>query len=325
MKTSIATVSLSGGLSEKLRSDRRRRIPRRRDLRERSAVLQRHAGRRAPRKWPISASKSITFQPFRDFEGMPEPQRERAFDRAERKFDLMQELGCDLLMVCSNVSPESLGGIDRAAADFRELGERAAKRGLRVGFEALAWGRHINDYRDAWEVVRRADHPAVGLVLDTFHILRAQAPISSRMRAIPARPHLPGAARRRAAARHGLTCPGAGTSAISPARATCRCSTSWRRCRRPATTAQLSLEIFNDQFRAGSPRSVAVDGQRSLRLPAGPAARDERQRPRAAFRRCRRARNAWASSSSNSPSTTRRAASSSAFSPASASASAGAA
>jgi len=40
---------------------------------------------------------------------------------------------------------------------------------LRVGFEALAWGRHINDYRDAWEVVRRADHPAIGLVLDTFH------------------------------------------------------------------------------------------------------------------------------------------------------------
>jgi len=26
----------------------------------------------------------------------------------------------------------------------------------------------------------------------------------------------------------------------------------------------LSLEIFNDQFRAGSPRSIAIDGQRSL-------------------------------------------------------------
>ena len=26
----------------------------------------------------------------------------------------------------------------------------------------------------------------------------------------------------------------------------------------------LSLEIFNDQFRAGSPRGVAIDGQRSL-------------------------------------------------------------
>ena len=128
--------------------------------------------------------KAITFQPFRDFEGMPEPQRARTFDRAERKFDLMQELGCDLLMVCSNVSPESLGGIDRAAADFRELGERAAKRGLRVGFEALAWGRHINDYRDAWEVVRRADHPAVGLVLDTFHICARKTDLKP-MQAIP--------------------------------------------------------------------------------------------------------------------------------------------
>ena len=52
----------------------------------------------------------------------------------------MQDLGCDLLMVCSNVSPDSLGGIDRAAADFHELGERAAKRGMRVAFEALSWG-----------------------------------------------------------------------------------------------------------------------------------------------------------------------------------------
>src|SRR5690606_7898602 len=64
------------------------------------------------------------FQPFRDFEGLPEPQRARAFDRAERKFDLMAELGTDLMLVCSSVSAVALGGIDRIAADFRELGER---------------------------------------------------------------------------------------------------------------------------------------------------------------------------------------------------------
>ena len=79
--------------------------------------------------------KITLFQPFRDFEGMPEPQRQRTFDRAERKFDIMQELGTDLMLVCSNVSPLALGGIDRAADDFRELGGRAAKRGLRVGYE----------------------------------------------------------------------------------------------------------------------------------------------------------------------------------------------
>ena len=82
----------------------------------------------------------------------------------------MGELGCDLILVCSNVSPQSLGGIGRAAGDFHALGERAARHGIRVGFEALAWGRHVNDYRDAWEAVRRADHPAIGLVLDSFHI-----------------------------------------------------------------------------------------------------------------------------------------------------------
>src|SRR6185312_92151 len=126
----------------------------------------------------------ITLQPFRDFEGMPSTQRERAFARAERKFDVMQELGCDLLMICSNVSPDSLGGIDRAAADFHELGERASKRGMRVAFEALAWGRHIHDYRDSWEVVRRADHPAVGLVLDSFHILARGTDLGA-LRSIP--------------------------------------------------------------------------------------------------------------------------------------------
>jgi len=115
--------------------------------------------------------KILLFQPFRDFEGLPEGPRARALARAEHKFDLMAQMGCDLVLVCSSVHSAALGGIDRMAEDFRLLGERAAARGLRVGYEALAWGRHINDHRDAWEVVRRADHPAVGLILDSFHTL----------------------------------------------------------------------------------------------------------------------------------------------------------
>src|SRR5690606_36470425 len=124
------------------------------------------------------------FQPFRDFEGLPEPQRTQAFERARRKFALMQELGTDLMLICSNVSPAALGGIDRAAADFRELGELAKSFGVRVGYEALAWGRHVNDHRDAWEIVRRADHPGVGLILDSFHTLSRRIDPSS-IRAIP--------------------------------------------------------------------------------------------------------------------------------------------
>ena len=48
---------------------------------------------------------------------------------------------------------------------------------MRVGFEALAWGRHINDYRQAWEAVRHADHEHVRLILDSFHMLARRLPV----------------------------------------------------------------------------------------------------------------------------------------------------
>ena len=51
------------------------------------------------------------------------------------------------------------------------MAERAAARGLRVGYEALAWGRHVNRWRQAWDIVRQADHPALGLIVDSFHTL----------------------------------------------------------------------------------------------------------------------------------------------------------
>ena len=141
---SIATVSLSGTLEEKLRVIAAAKF----DAVEifENDLLAFDGRPRAVAALCRDLGLSIcAFQPFRDFEGMDEPQRARNFVRAERKFDLMSELGTDLLLVCSNVSPASLGGIDRAADDFRELGERAKARGLRVGYEALAWGKHVSD------------------------------------------------------------------------------------------------------------------------------------------------------------------------------------
>lgn len=261
MKTSIATVCLSGGLGEKLDAIAAAGFRGveifESDLLSSSGTIADIAKRVAD-----LGLKVMTFQPFRDFEGMPDAQRARTFDRAERKFDVMQQLDCDLLMVCSNVSPESVAGIDRAAADFRELGERAAKRGMRVGFEALAWGRHINDYRDSWEVVRRADHPAVGLVLDTFHIYSRKTDISP-IRSIPGdRIFLVQLADAPwldmdvlSWSRHFRCFPGQGDFPLVD---------FMQALQTTGYDGQLSLEIFNDQFRAGSPRSVAIDGQRSL-------------------------------------------------------------
>jgi 4-hydroxyphenylpyruvate dioxygenase len=261
MKTAIATVCLSGGLDEKLLAIANAGF-KGVEIFE-NDLLSFNGTPRDIRKAALGLGLEIvTFQPFRDFEGMPADKRERNFARAERKFDLMQELGCELLMVCSNVSPDSEGGIDRAAEDFHALGERAAKRGLRVGFEALAWGRHINDYRDAWEVVRRAGHAAVGLVLDSFHILSRKTDLKA-MTAVPRdRIFLVQLADAPILemdylswSRHFRNFPGQGDFPVLDFMAALH---------RTGYDGLLSLEIFNDQFRAGSARSVAIDGHRSL-------------------------------------------------------------
>lgn len=261
MKTSIATVSISGDFPEKLAAIAAAGF---------DGVEIFENDFLAFDGSPVDVGRMVRdhgleitlFQPFRDFEGMPEPLRSRTFDRAERKFDIMQQLGTDLVLVCSNVSPASLGGIDRAASDFHELGERAARRGLRVGYEALAWGRHINDHRDAWEIVRRADHPNIGLILDSFHTLSRRIDVNS-IRSIPKDKIF---IVQMADApliemdllywsRHFRNMPGEGDLPVT-AFTEAVAATGY--------DGYLSLEIFNDQFRGGSPRTIAADGHRSL-------------------------------------------------------------
>jgi 4-hydroxyphenylpyruvate dioxygenase len=261
MKTSIATVSISGDLREKLAAIAAAGFDGV-EIFENDFLAFDGTPAEVGRMVRDHGLEITLFQPFRDFEGLPEPQRSRAFDRAERKFDLMQELGTDLMLVCSNVSPVALGGVDRASDDFRELGERAAKRSLRVGYEALAWGRYISDHRDAWEIVRRADHPNVGLILDSFHTLARRVDVET-IRAISGdRIFLVQLADAPLIdmdllywSRHFRNMPGEGDLPVTD---------FMRAVAATGYDGPLSLEIFNDQFRGGSPKSIAVDGRRSL-------------------------------------------------------------
>ena len=261
MKTAIATVSISGDLREKLAAIASAGYTGV-EIFENDFLAFDGGAREVGRMVRDHGLQISLYQPFRDFEGMPEPQRSRTFDRVERKFDIMADLGTDLMLVCSNVSPVSLGGIDRAAADFRELGERAQKRGLKIGYEALAWGRHVNDHRDAWEVVRRADHPAVGVILDSFHTL-ARGIDPETIRSIPgdkiAFIQLADAPKIDMDllywSRHFRNMPGEGDLDVTA---------FMRAVMATGYDGVISLEIFNDQFRGASPRSIAVDGYRSL-------------------------------------------------------------
>ncbi|MGR3792621.1 bifunctional sugar phosphate isomerase/epimerase/4-hydroxyphenylpyruvate dioxygenase family protein [Vannielia sp. SX4] len=261
MKTSIATVSISGNLREKLEAIAAAGYDGI-EIFEQDFIADEGSPRDVGRMVRDHGLEITLFQPFRDFEGLPEPLRARAFDRAERKFDVMQELGTDLVLFCSSCHPEALGGIDRAAADFRELGVRAAARGLRVGYEALAWGRHVNDHRDAWEIVRRADHPNIGLIVDSFHTLgRKLSPES--IRAIPGDRiffvQLADAPTIEMDllywSRHFRNMPGEGDLAVTD---------FMRAVMATGYAGPISLEIFNDQFRGGNTKAIARDGYRSL-------------------------------------------------------------
>ncbi len=261
MKTSIATVCVSGNLPEKLEAIAAAGFGTV-EIFENDLIAYPGSPRDVRRMCDDLGLAIITCQPFRDFEGMPSAKRQRTFDRAERKFDLLQELGCDLLFVCSSLAPDAEGGIDRLAADFAELGARAASRSMRVGFEALAWGRHTYDYRDAWEIVRRANQPNVGTILDTFHILSRDLDLSV-IRTIPKdrifMVQVADAPRLQmdylSWSRHWRCLPGQGDFDLAQFM-TALDATGY--------DGVLSLEIFNDRFRAGSARSVALDGHRSL-------------------------------------------------------------
>jgi len=137
MLTSIATVSISGNLESKLRAIANARFNGV-EIFENDLLTSTASSRQIAALLRDLGLECTLFQPFRDFEGMPTQLRARTFDRLERKFDVMEELGAKMLLVCSNVSPAALGERSRIVDDFRELGARAAKRGLRVGYEALA-------------------------------------------------------------------------------------------------------------------------------------------------------------------------------------------
>ena len=125
---SIATVCLSGTLPDKLEAAAAAGF----DAIElfENDLLTFDGTPRDVRRMASDQGLAISlFQPFRDFEAMPERVARRNLDRAERKFDIMGELGTDLILVCSNVQEDAAADDARAAADLAELAARAARRG----------------------------------------------------------------------------------------------------------------------------------------------------------------------------------------------------
>lgn len=261
MLRSIATVSISGTLPEKLHAIAAAGYQ---GVEIFENDLLYYTGTPAEiRQLAADLGLKITlFQPFRDFEGASRAQFAANMARARRKFALMHELGCETLLLCSNVQPDCSADSELQVADLRALATLAEEEGIAIGYEALAWGTHVNRWQQAWERVRRVDSPALGLVLDSFHIL-ARGDTLDALPLVPVEKitfvQLADAPYMKMDllewSRHFRCFPGQGELPLEAfAEQITRCG----------YRGPWSLEIFNDGFRASPNGATAKDGYRSL-------------------------------------------------------------
>ena len=261
MRKCIATVSLSGTLSEKLDAIAAARF----DAIEvfENDLIHFQGSPEHLREMATDRGLGIDlYQPFRDLDAATDEQFRRNLDRAERKFDIMEMLGAPMMLVCSNATPGAVTDDARIAAQFHALADRAARRNLRIAFEALAWGRHVNRYRHAWSIVKAADHPHLGVALDTFHTL-SLGDDPAGIAEIPGDKifFLQLADAPRLAmdvlqwSRHYRCFPGQGQFDLARFLEYLLIA---------GYTGPLSLEIFNDVFREAPGRRTAIDAMQSL-------------------------------------------------------------
>ncbi|MFE6485365.1 bifunctional sugar phosphate isomerase/epimerase/4-hydroxyphenylpyruvate dioxygenase family protein [Streptomyces sp. NPDC057757] len=261
MRTSIATVSLSGSLTEKLTAAARAGF----DGVEifENDLLASPLGPEEVRARTADLGLTIDlYQPMRDIEAVPQEEFARGLRRARHKFEVMERLGADTVLVCSSVSPLAVDDDELATDQLRQLADLAQDFGIRVAYEALAWGRHVSTYDHAWNIVAAADHPALGTCLDSFHIL-ARGSDPKGIEDIPGEKifflQLADAPLMAMDvlqwSRHYRCFPGQGGFDLAGLLG---------HVTRAGYDGPLSLEVFNDVFRQAEAGPTAVDARRSL-------------------------------------------------------------
>lgn len=126
-----------------------------------------------------SGLRGTGFQVLRDFEGLSGHLHHYKVDIAKTMLEMCAALGCDVLLACSSTSTHASQDLEHIARDLRKLAMLAIPLGIRIAYEGLSWGRTVNEFTTAWDVVCRADCPNLGIGIDSFHILAAKTPLAS--------------------------------------------------------------------------------------------------------------------------------------------------
>ncbi|MDQ4503600.1 TIM barrel protein [Sinomonas sp. ASV322] len=261
MRTGIATVCLSGTLEEKLRAAAKAGFGGV-EIFEADLVTSPLSPEDVRRLADGLGLSLDLYQPFRDLDSVPDEVYRANLRRAEAKFKLMGRLGIDTILVCSNVATASIDDDALRAEQLRGLAELAADHGVKVAYEALAWGTYVNDFEHAWRLVADADHPNLGTCLDTFHIL-SRGWDTEPIERIPGEkiffvqvadaPKL--SMDVLSWSRHYRVFPGEGQFDLPK---------FLGHVARTGYNGPVSLEVFNDTFRQSDVERTAVDAMRSL-------------------------------------------------------------
>jgi sugar phosphate isomerase/epimerase len=214
-----------------------------------------------------SGLRATGFQVLRDFEGLAGHLHDYKVDIARSMLEMCSALGARVLLACSSTSRHATDAPERLAADLRKLAMLALPLGIRVAYEALSWGRSVDDVGEAWELVARADMPNLGLGIDSYHLFATQTPLDVLDDIEPEKIFLVQLSdfmwnevrtseERIDTARHFRVFPGEGVHSDALAQLV-------RRLDRIGYRGDYSFEVFNDDYQSLPPAVVAQRACRS--------------------------------------------------------------
>ena len=110
------------------------------------------------------------FQVLRDFEGLSGHLHDYKIDIAKSMLEMCHALDCRVLLICSSTSVHATGDTAALVKDLRKLAMLAIPMNIKIAYEALSWGRVVNEFPQAWDIICQADMPNLGLGFDSFHM-----------------------------------------------------------------------------------------------------------------------------------------------------------
>jgi len=270
------TITFAGTLEAKLKAAREAGFT---QIMLNATDIVGHPGGEAAAVAAVRASglRVTGFQVLRDFEGLSGTLHAYKVDIAKAMLQMCHAVGSNVLLACSSVSPHSNPDRVSIRKDLQKLALLAVPLGIRIAYEALSWGRHVNEFPRAWEIVAEAERANLGVALDSFHILANGTSLELLADVDPLKVFLVqlsdflwqevrSAEERIETARHSRVFPGEGVHSDKVAEMV-------RRLDEMGYRGDYSFEVFNDDYRQLPLPTVAERARRSVKWITGRVSR----------------------------------------------------